>query len=248
MAVTRVRSIKVVTWSAGATSVGFTSLPANIPVGDDIVMWVSMDPTNAGTLAFADNSTQTGSVNTYTVQLDAGNTGFVRLVGITCHVSRQVQTTDTITMTISGSTSIEGVLRAVQYTGSPVGFNAASTTATGSTATITSPSVTTTAASGILIGAVAVSSGGLTITVGTLGGGTATVSGSTSLEGRSVSSGGAEVGDEDRPFTTQGTAHATFGTTSGLQWAAGVIALVGAFPDTWPIGYQHPQQMRWAYY
>lgn len=230
MGVRQVRSLKQSSSSSARTSFTLTSFAANIPVGDDIVIWVSNHTTSATAMSASDNSTQTGTANTYTVRLDSTTAGTnIRLVCITCHVTRQIQTTDTITVNHPSSTD---AARAVQYTGS-TGFDAASTTNTGSGTSVTTNTITTVATNGMLIAGVGSNNSTAGITAGTLAGGTVTVVSSVFLEGDTTNSGAtstkSEVADEYRPFIAGGTASATF-TAANQSWASGVISLAAADP------------------
>lgn len=222
MAVTRVRSVGNAS-PISATSATFTTLPANIPAADTVVIWCEL-PSGTSAVTASDNSTQTGAANTYTVRFDSTNSNAsVRLVAIVCQVTRQIQTTDTITVAFSSST---GSLRVVQYTGSS-GFDAASTANNGTGASTTTNNVTSVVSLGMAIAGLATATSGGTVTVGTVGGGTATV-GSTSLEGQTSNGFGGRVSDEDAQFSTQGTINGTFTWASSVAFVAGIITLASA--------------------
>lgn len=121
-----VKEVGFVTDTSAGTTSAITVASGGVPVGDTIVIYGACDNTGtsgaATTIAVADNSTQSGSANTYSLQspqaiadpgaASAGQQGFL----LVCNVTRSLLAGDTITVTYGNSTTAKAI-NAQQFTG-----------------------------------------------------------------------------------------------------------------------------------
>jgi hypothetical protein len=119
------------------------------------------------TVSVADNSTQAGSVNVYTVDVSANTAvGTVSAYILSCDVSRAILVTDTITVTFSGAnaTNVKS-MGLLAFTGLLAGGAETTANATStSTAADSGPTSTTLETGTVVVGALScVSAGGATV-------------------------------------------------------------------------------------
>lgn len=96
------------------STLALTSFGAVIPAGTLLVLvWACATATHTGTVA--DNSTQSGNANVYTV-FTAGAGATLSGGFLWCYTTRQIQTTDTITLTMS-ATSPESSFQVLGFSG-----------------------------------------------------------------------------------------------------------------------------------
>ncbi|HVE28333.1 MAG TPA: hypothetical protein VNC22_23155 [Sporichthya sp.] len=114
-----VKEVGFVTNTTAGTTSAITVAAGGVPAGDTIVIMGSCDNTGtsgaATTISVADNSTQPGTANTYTLQTpqaiadpgaaSAGQQGFF----VVCTVTRALAAADTITITYGDSTAAKAI-------------------------------------------------------------------------------------------------------------------------------------------
>jgi hypothetical protein len=125
-AVVYVKEVGFVTNSSAGTTSAITVASGGVPADDTIVIYGACDNTGASgiatTISVADNSSQSGTANTYTLQTpqaiadpgaaSAGQQGFF----VVCTVTRPLLAGDTITVTFGNSTTAKAI-NAQQFTG-----------------------------------------------------------------------------------------------------------------------------------
>jgi hypothetical protein len=125
-AVLYVKEVGFVTNTTGGGTSDITVAAGGVPIGDTIVIYGACDNTGsagaATTISVADNSDNSGTANTYTLQTpqaiadpgaaSAGQQGFF----VVCPVTRSLDAGDTITITY-GNTTTAKAINAQQFTG-----------------------------------------------------------------------------------------------------------------------------------
>jgi hypothetical protein len=156
--------VKSASASAATTSIALTSLPANLTVGQELVIAVCLRA--AGTVSASDNSTQAGTANTYTKLTTPDSTNTVRLVVLACKVTRQIQTTNTITITIPSSVYAALCVSYPAYADGTIDVAPAAATGTGTAETMAATGVRAQAEE-VVLGISAQAQNGTTFTAGT---------------------------------------------------------------------------------
>ncbi len=136
-------------WSASASTNTKSTFTQNFTVGNKILIGLGIGTTGTTGCSISDNSTQTGTANTYTeIGTEIGTTtSFVRF--FYCDITRAILTTDTITA--SWTTNGVSFMEVLEFSGAATGAMADTKTGTAATGTAISTAALTTATAGDVV-------------------------------------------------------------------------------------------------